>query len=275
MKKLLSLLLVFILVLGLGACASSPDTPIDYYTKDEIDTMILEVNDKVDVVTSIMLNIGVIQGLSGQKEYFYKNESTRALASMPKDILKQTLLAMPLSELRMINEEVADINYELLPTYTYEENGDYISFKDLSNKILNKYMGVSVNVTESLFYGDAYILVKDYTSGLTPEEVFARMSLLVNELTEYGYYRIGITSLRIYYILYEDSNPRVMEITLPNVVINNPNSFNLTPTMIYNNEVDINCRLDNVTLNLATIEALFNQYILDDTFSGYVLNYTK
>ena len=272
MKKLLSLLLVFILVLGLGACASSPDTQlIDLENRvNQLETQINEQNVKLDMIEDIMLNIGVIVGLGGQVVDYYSNSEYADLVSMPTPILYQRLDAMDISELIVIKDT---FDKTKAPTYILDELENFISFSQLINLLVDKYFGEDIIVNDAILGTKAFMRITDNTGSLTHDDIIVRIGMMLNEMQEYEYYVGSAPETDIEYILTNGITQRI-RVTAPlNVMINE--FFMIEPESIYSQDYDIRLVTDNVTLDLATIESLFNQYILDDTFSGYVLNYTK
>ena len=225
-----------------------------YYTEDEIDQLISNVSNAITVLESdvfnnaelideleqVLISIEVIEGLNGQKVYYIPDQATLV-----------TLGAYTQSQ----------IDAEKAPSYVLDEEGLYIEFEEVVNKLLDKYF-----VDYDLFMAElGSELIIQFFTDYTEEEFVARSVLMIEELSHYDFYIIGSSQLMIYTNYEGTSWLKVPMQTMRSTFI----------TMTSDVFIDGLYEIDyfNLGFDEALTKSLYEQYVADKTFDGYVLDY--
>jgi len=128
MKKLLTILLTFILVIGLGACAPSQDTK-------ELEDRIEILEEQMLEVEDILVNIEVIEGLNGQREYYIPSTSTVS-----------KFVGVSASDVEPLGDA---LDKTKAPDYVLDINEEYISFEQVAQLLVDKYFENNVLLTSA------------------------------------------------------------------------------------------------------------------------------
>lgn len=245
MKKLLLLVSTLVLIIGLGACNSAPDT-IDYVTRDEME---LEINQ----LWAILEDIGVIEGLNGQREYYIQDNK------VPTGVLFTKVSAFEIETLGI------ELDKTKAPSYILDLDGNYVPFEDLAQLLLQKYYGVGLGQGFARINFQARIQT-DITSELTIDEFVARTILMFEEIRQYDWYIIGSSE----FYMYLTFNGATVEVSIP-IQTMRADWLTMTPEVIYNSWYEISIK--HISYNNTQVQAFYDEYVTNGTFNGYVLDY--
>ena len=276
MKKILLMILVFTIALGLSGCVSTSALQ-DY--KDELDEVSLELEElqaEIDadaIATEAQLeafvlalealelridNIGSITGLNGQESYYEATED----------------MLMTMSVMKMAVTEMKDtFDKTKSPSYLMDDNGNYVPFEQLAYKLKAKYFEDDTIHEVDMFQmgSQAYFRI-GIISDISEEEIVARIVLMIEELRLYPFYLLSSPELVIHIYRF-DTVDHQTKVTIPLTVVVN-DFFQLTCDGVFDQDYDMRAEFDT-ELDLALIEAYYDNFVLLNTFDGYVLNYTK
>ena len=249
MKKIL-ILLVMLFTITLIGCGEEPYN----YTPDiqdlqnqineqqtQIDLMqdaYSELYEDYDEMYQILEDIGVIEGLNGQRAYY-----------LP------TALSLELLG--------TELDKDKAPDYVLDINGDYISFETVADLLVEKYFGNLVTVDEAVV-GFQLKMVLSH-GDITANEFMARLIFMINELSLYDFYIIGSSEIYIQTVYGGTSYIKIPMQTLRSDFIT------LTPEVIYSGTYEI--QLFQMAFNKVTVQTLYDDFVLNETFTGYVLDY--
>lgn len=246
MKKLYMIVITLILVIGLGACNSAPDTN-DYVTKDEME---LEINQLWDILE----DIGVIEGLNGQREYYIQDNE------QPTSVLFTSVSAY---EIELLGTE---LDKTKAPSYILDIDENYISFEELAQLLLTKYFDVNLNYTALGF--QAKIVFNISSTDYTQEEIISRIILLIEEISHYDWYIIGSSEFYIN-IKYD---MEYLNIKVP-IQTMRSDFVTMTPEVIYSGWYEV--WLQGWNYDNAIVQSLYDDYVTNETYIGYVLDYKE
>ena len=254
MKKIL-ILLVMIFTFSLVSCG---ETTTQYDYAIDIDNLETDIQNQIDalelqleILQERLDNLTVIEGLNGQRSY-YENQMAE---------LSETIIELS-----------TKFDKDKMPTYTIDENGDYVSFDDLAILLKQKYFGVSSSANDNYMMTYQARMVYKFTTELDANDIYARLVLLIEELRHYEFYIISCSYINVT-VLASDINGQPIEqyINIPLVIMLNE-AFTVDIETIYNGSFEIEYEHYN-TVDLLTAQALYDDYVLNETFTGYVLDY--
>ena len=267
MKKLLLVILALMLVFGLGACNSASTE--DYATKSELELLEIEIQafqEQMDAIQERIDNLTITTGLNGVVSV-YENETL-------KDKLNMQLVTLSLQ--MMVVKDTFDKN-KTSPEYIKDEFGGYVSFADLGALLQTKYFNESTLSSYTIFeMGSKAYLQFSLDNEHTADELFAQTVLLIEEIRNYSFYVLSCNELEIYIMWHNADNSESyrMSITIPLVVIIN-DYFEITLNGIYEGDFETKLWLHEVSINEINAQLIYDSYVLDETYSGFVLNFTK
>ena len=253
MKKLLLLFITLGLVLTLGACNSASD---DYATKSELELLqedITALQERID-------NLVVVKGLNGVVDV-YENQ-------VLKDELDLAMVTLS-TQLIDLGTKKDKIDKTKLPEYLFDDLGEYISFEDLGEMLKLKYFGEVKHSQDQFDVGDSAYLRFYFESEMSDEEVYARTVLLIEELRNYTSYTISYSELLVS-IYKVDGYDIQTHISIPlNVILNDAYTVDLET--IYYDWFEM--EYDGVSLSLELAQQYYDDFVTNETFIGYVLDY--
>lgn len=275
MKKIL-LILVAIMILGLSGCIST-SVLHDYKEElDEVSLMLEELQEEVEatnITTETQLeafilalealetrmdNIGSITGLGGVESYY----------EVAEDIL-QTMSMVELT----ITEMKDTFDKTKAPGYLLDDLEEYVSFEQLAYKLKAKYFGdETIHEVDMFLMGAQAYFRFGITSDMSEEEVVARVTLMIEELRLYEFYLLSSPELVIHVYRF-DTVDHQTKITIPLTVVIN-DFFQLTVDGIIDEDYDVRSEF-NTEIDLVLAQAYYDNFVLNETFIDYVLNYTK
>jgi len=290
MKKIL-LIITMVLLIGLGAC-ESPE-PVEEIILPNYDAEVLDLQAQIDILenelfaidfeeyddTELQLyftqleeqvnilierfnNLTSITGINGITDY-YENETQLSLST--------NLTLATLSTTIEYMKDTLDKNSA--PDYILDINEEYISFEDLAYLLKAKYFGsAEVFVEEEFLVGAKLYMQYKLITDEDPNEIFAKMALLVEELRLYTFYYISCPQLELRMKLEYNGNPQQIVFTIP-IVTATSGFITITPDGLFDEDYEMRLWLDNVELDLTAIETYHNDFILNEIYVGYVLNY--
>lgn len=209
---------------------------------DELDLTILQLEE-------ILVNIEVIEGLNGQKEYY-----------IPNDILltPQTMSANVMG-IEVLGDE---LNKDKAPSYVLDANGNYLQYQTVVHRLLNKYYGAYTLYDAKLGFQVGFSI--DVT--LSKEEFVARSILLIEEISNYDFYIISSSQLYIQVNCFGGTSAIIIPIATLR------SSF-----ITLNAEVMIAGLYEITYFNLyfdnTLVQELYDGYVLSGAYDGYVLDF--
>ena len=275
MKKIL-LILIVTMVLGLSGCVQSSALQ-DYKRElDEVSLELEELQEEINadnIVTEAQLeafimalealelridNIGSITGLGGVESYYETTEN-----------IVQTMSVM-LLEVEQLKDT---FDKTKSPPYLLDDLGEYVSFEQLAYKLKAKYFGdETIHEVDSFHMGSQAYFRFGITSDISEEEVVARITLMIEELRLYNFYLLSSPELVIHVYRF-DTVDHQTKIVIPLTVVVN-DFFTLTVDGIIDCDYDMRATFDT-ELDLVLAQAYYDEFVLNETFVGFVLNFTK
>ena len=275
MKKLLLLILTFTMALGLSGCIVSTSTLNDY--KEELDEVSLELEvlqaeiDANTIATEAQLeaflvalealsvridNIGSTVGLNGQEAYHEASES-----------IVYTMAAIELTVTEMKDTFLKDG----APGYIVDEFGNYISFEKLGYMLKVKYFeDDTINEVDMFSNGtDAHFRI-GVINDMSEEEILARMLLMIEEFRNYALYALNCNRVIVHVYRFDDHDHQTKLEINQTIILND--YFIILPEGAFYEDYDMKLQTDT-ELDLALIESYYDNFILSEVFSGYILDF--
>lgn len=237
MKKLYGSILIAILIVLVG-CQSPTDTDLE----KRVDTLEQQVSE----LESILVDLQVIEGLNGQREYYLPQEQSTMFQGVSA------------YSVELLNNE---LDTTLAPTYVLDENDNYVEFEQLAKLLSIKYYGEDLVTSANM--GSVVEIILDKPD-LTQEEFVARTALMIVELSEYDFYIIGSSELVI-----QTNFNSTSRIILPIQTLRS-SFITIDAISIINGIYEI--RKQGLTYITDDVLAYYNDYITNETYNGYVLN---
>lgn len=241
MKKLLTILLTLVFVFSLGACNSAPET--DYVTREEFIELQEQVEAQQDYLSRMvwqgyMLPEGDID-VNGNEIFYMSVLGFEYLTKTEKDYL----------------------NKSKFPDYIWDEFDNYVDIDTLGDLLTQKYFGVNSESTLGFQYK-----IKIYKPDeMTQDDFVTRLCMMIMELSEYDFYSLDSTEL---YLQLNEGASSHMKVRMSLLTTD---KYNLHAGMFWNGLMDTD--IQGLGYNIATVEALYEQYEADETFTGYVLDF--
>jgi len=238
MKKIL-LALIFLLVISLAGC----DSPaIDYASQDDYEAL----EERVSELETYLDQLVVTTGLNGQVDYYINSDGKVYVSRMGFE---------------MIAKEKDYLDKSKFPDYIWDIDDNYISVNDLGNLLSQKYLGVeSETIT-----GFQYKMQLEKPIDMTDDEFMVRLCMMVLELAEYDFYTIDSPEL---YIEFVSGGSEYMKVRMSLLVTD---KYNLHPAIFWNEMLDT--RIEGIEFDTELSQGYYDEFILNETFDGYVLDY--
>ena len=243
MKKLIILLFTITSVMVLVGCESTPDT--------DLEDRVTVLETQVDELEEILINLEVIEGLNGQREYYIPNSND------DEESLYQGVSAV---EYETLGTELDKANS---PSYVLDINEEYIPFIDVANLLVDKYYGANVTVNSATIGATTEIILDSVP--FTQEEYIARTVLLVEELSNYDFYIISSSQLVI-----QTQFGSTARITIPIATLRS-SFITMNADIIINGTYEI--RKTGLNYDSVLVKDLYNQYVASETYINYVLDF--
>ena len=258
MKKLLLFLVTLTLVLALGACKSASSDTNDYALKSDVELL----EDDIQALQERIDNLVVVNGINGTVSV-YENQKNI-------DTLNNALIVLS-SDLTMLTKKDTFDKDKNAPDYIKDEVGGYVSFYELGRKLQSKYFNeVGVSQYDIYDMGSKAYLQFELTGQYEANDLFARIVLMIDEIRNYDFYVMSSNELEIY-IMWENYR---MSVNIPNTVILN-SFFEITLDGIYSGDYEMELWTHNTGVTNSTAQTFYDDYVTNETYSGFVLNYIK
>lgn len=164
------------------------------------------------------------------------------------------------------------------PSYMIDAEGYYVSIDSIGKLFKEKYFGI-----QDMSYDD-YYYINPYDTGITKfrfrlegdlnvNDLFAKIVLMANEFANYGNYYIN-NSIVVFELYWEDTvgQPHRLIVYFGMQSLLNEN-FVVNPQGLFDGEFDNGYVYDNLVITQSEILTLYDNYIANGTYSGYVLNF--
>ncbi|NOQ50463.1 MAG: hypothetical protein GQ557_02200 [Mycoplasmataceae bacterium] len=240
-KTIISLIVIMIMVVFVGAC-SPTDTP-DYVTQEELN----EVQAQLNEVQSYLDRMVWVGYMLPETDIDLNNEEVFYVSRLGLEYLVST--------------ESDLIDWSKFPDYILDLNGDYISVDDLGNMLTQKYFGIDSTTIAGFQYKMTIIKPID----MSQDDFVIRLSMMIIELSYYDFYTLGIPEL--YIVLNEGASSHI-KIRM-SILNTDKYDGSLVPAMFYGGLMD--AQIMGLSFNAENVELLYAQYILDETYFGFVL----
>lgn len=208
-------------------------------------------------LTERLDNITVVTGLNGQISIFEKTGT----------------------EIQMLQEIIVELkdtfDKSKAPDYIIDEFGEFVTQQEVGRLLKEKYYNDTtlgtVGIAEDWFsVGSIARYQFAFDTEFTTEEILARTVLLIQELQQYTFYNISSSEMTISVYYSQDGNTNALHITIPLVTaINGFFEINLDGIL----SEDYMMVIDIGVVNQTEAQALYDEFILLETFSGFVLDY--
>lgn len=237
MKKLL-LVLTFLLTLSLGACNNAPE---DFVSQEEYNLL----EERVLALEEELGSLVVTRGLNGQVDYYVNGEQ----------------YFLSLSSFEMMVTEKDYLDKTKFPSYIFDLDGEYIDVNELGNLLSQKYLGIDSTTT----IGFQYKIKLEQPENMSTSEYMARICMMIVELSEYDFYTIDSPEL---YIEFVAGGSQYMKVRMSLLVTD---KYILHPAIFWNELMDT--RLVGISVPPVVVEEFYDNFIIEETFTGYVLDY--
>lgn len=245
MKKLLLVIISLITVLSLGACDNAPQDT-------ELEEQVLLLEERVDAIELVLDNMVISVGLNGQTDVYINDKVNEP------DYQLSTMGFMELA----VDKEKDYLDTTKFPEYIWDLDEDYISVSELDSLLINKYLGAVSNTT--YITGFQYKIGFTLNTEMSNEEIIARLTLLIMELSAYDFYTLDTSELSIQMQL---NNQYVHYKVRMSLLVSD--KYDLSPAIFYNKMMDI--VIDGITFDKELVEGYITQFETEETFIGYVL----
>ena len=288
MKKLFSFTILIILSVGVSACTPSNEI----YDDTEINT---QLNEVIGDIQSMQINLATLYNYNDQELVNSLEDMQLKIETMQERLdnlkftkglneqisvyenTKSALQTMSNTLTKIVNEN-ANFNDLTAPAYIMDVDDNYISMDDLGKMLKLKYFGDDTIHDEDMYYmnGKSYMrfMIED---GMTDEELFARVILLIDEFRNYEFYALSCPELVISVYRFQNGDYSKIEISIHLTVVIN-DYFTITPIVILNEEFETRLTfnsISNIELIESDITTHYDYFVDNNTFTGFVLNYNE
>lgn len=160
-----------------------------------------------------------------------------------------------------------DLDKNKYPSYALDLDDNPVAFKTVGELLKAKYYDSALEPSDYFkvgFQTKMRMTINDGT--MTIDDFMARTMLLLDELELYQYYLIGGSELYLQITL---NNVRFeIFVYMPNLL---SEAFTLTLNDYYYEIWEI--ETTNLTFNLSQSQIFYDDFVLNETYLGYVLNY--
>ena len=159
------------------------------------------------------------------------------------------------------------------PSYMLDSDGNYVSMEDLGGLLKDKYFGSSVNQYD-IFTKKGGVttmrFVADYGTEHNQNEIFAKLVLILEELSNYNYYILNNDV--VIKFLWTDSQgyERLIELTTSSENLLS-DTLEISPDSFFTGYLEMSYRTLQLELTQENIIALYDNYVANGTYDGYVL----
>jgi hypothetical protein len=260
MKKLL-LVLSLVMVMVLGACVPSTEPYDDSDLQVKVNTLNVKVNsleneldtvqDELEALRQQFSNLVYTDGLNGQRDYYINKDGGGVMLSL-----------MDYTQLASTEKDYLDKTK--FPDYIWGLDEEYVSVEELGDLLCDKYLGIDcTSIT-----GFQYKIKAFKPEGMNDTEYMVRLSMMMVELAEYDFYTIDSSEL---YIEFIEGSSKYIKTRMSLLVTD---KYNLHPALFWNSLMDT--QIVGMSVNDEACMTIYQDYVTNETFSGYVLpNYSK
>lgn len=203
-----------------------------------LENRVAELESRVDEIETLLTEMEFIEGINGQREYY----TPTALS------------------IQLLGEE---LDKTKAPSYVLDNEENYINFSQVAQLLVTKYFGTSVTITTAEIGYQVKLMLQNHE--ITQEEYLTRMILLIDELSNYDFYIIGSSEIYIQANFDGTSYIKIPIQTLRSSFVT------ITPEVIYSRLYEV--KIYRMTFDIETVQSLYNDFVANETFVGYVLNY--
>ncbi len=203
-------------------------------------------------VEEILINIGVIEGLNGQREYYIIPQN---------DYVDNTVWqGVNASEYETLGSE---LDKSKAPAYILDVDDNYIPFEDVAQLLVDKYFEDRIEILEASVGSQVKLRIDRLN--MTQSEYMARMILLIEELSNYDWYIIGASTLYIQ----TDFNGTTW-IKAPMQTLRS-DFVTITPEVIYSGWYEID--VYGMSYIPSMVQSTYDGLVLSELFNGFVLDF--
>lgn len=235
MKKLLVLLISLIMVITLVGCQSPTE---DTVTIEEYNELELRIDELENYISRM-----VWQGYLMPEESDYEN-----------------LFGYKLGVTDILENDKDLVDETKFPAYIWDVDGNYINAKTLIDSLVLKYFNQTSNYSNvgTEFRFDIY------GTELSNDDIIARLTLLILELEQYDFYLLDSSELLVVLNQGASSYFRITRMTILTT-----DNYTLTPDMFWEKLMDT--EVEGFVYSIEEVTTLYDDYVTNETFTGYVL----
>jgi len=250
MKKLLIGLISLMLVLGIAGCNSpAPDVELENRVTG-LETQVDLLETQVEELEQILIDLEIIEGLNGQREYYLPRQESTMF----------NVTSVSAGDVELLGDELDKVS---APSYVLDVDENYIPFYNVMELLIDKYFNEDVTLHSASIGSQVSAVV--LTDDVNINDYFARLFLMIEELSNYDFYIIGGSEL------YIQSQIEGMTYIIIPIQTLRSSFITMTADVFIEGTYEISSyRLD---YDNETVKRLYEQYVIDETFTGYVLDY--
>ena len=245
MKKIL-LLIIAIFSFALVGCGETATTDNSIAN---LELRIADIESQLDELQITIEHITVTEGLNGQVDYY---------------VNKVNELSVVLLELKT---EKDYMDKSKLPEYLFDTEGEFVDEIELKELLGAKYFGYPVHQEDTATIGFQFkfrYVIND--SEIDLDDFLAKAVLLTNELSNYSYYIIGSSEIYLEFII--NNNTYYLKYLVQTLL---EDSLVMCPEIVIEEWLFTSCYGFNA--DLESVNTYYDSYLLNETFTGYVLDY--
>lgn len=248
-------------------------TTLQNYDDTEILQELETIQNELFELQTRLDNLTIVYGLNGQTSVYENVMITMTtLSTQIKDTFDKTKA----------------------PAYMLDINGEYVSYSSLMIKLKEKYFNdIDTGIYDSWYdeFNDVYVnntIFEDYyemssqakimygidtrENQMNDDEILARAMLLIEELRLYEFYVLSCSTINLELYIQQGNYTHQIHIQIPLVVVIN-DMFDITLDGIISQDYEMKITTDGYTTNQTIAQQYYDNFILNGTFAGYVLDY--
>lgn len=238
MKKVYTIIIALILVISLSGC-NNPDN-------GDLENRVLQLENQVAVLNSRIDSLVTSTGLNGQVDVYENKESNKV-----NPVVSLTYLDLA--------TEIDYVDETKMPSYVWDETNDYISLYQVNNMLCQKYLAIDCVSSFNVGYKiQAYKPVD-----MEWNDYMVRLSMMLVELSYYDYYTIDSERLYVEFEL----GARSYLITRMQILIDD--KYSPQAPLFWNEYFEVT--IEGQYFNHAELQVIYDEYIANGTFDGFVL----
>ena len=160
------------------------------------------------------------------------------------------------------------------PSYMLDSEGNYVSMEQLGKLVKTKYFQLG-NQEYDKYYKEEGVTYLQFVDNdfvdYDQNQIFAKLVLILEELSDYKYYILNNEVLVRFFWHSTDGYTKSVQLKtasenlLSDTLVISPDSF-------FTGYLEMKYKLDSVLIDEEIITLIYDDYVTNGTFNGYVLN---